>query len=161
MAVTVTGGRARKLYFDIPQTTVTSTEKKFFIPCTPGTFSGIFEAFSRGDRYGNLLEPMAALTRGARPAAKRLNTAHAWFECGFVENSSQNFFNFCLMFVSADGQPVKRTKTDGLPEGGSVFQGLDPVYTSLWGVQLSVGTDSGDYDLKGIVYVQRQHSIEV
>ena len=158
----------KKLYFNITWAAgVTAAHK--FIPCTPFRPSVTF-----GDRYGSLLEPLAALTGNAPNAAKRANAVSAWFvpsqgtaatitsgggSIAYIDFVAPTFavVNSALVpllpYLSIDGTSVARNK------------GKDTIYGTLgqprhFSIRLERPIATA-LTFSGVLYVARQHSIEV
>jgi hypothetical protein len=165
----------KKLYFDFQ---FTASNRARYCPCTwvptapiQGT---VFE------RYGELLTALPALTGGASVATKERQEVSAWFQLATALTSPAD--QFCMDFVGQDFS----TEIAWLAPGGAPVPakaGLSPVHTKHFAVRLRllplqnsgirfVATDhvmtvslvpfaKRAVDIRGVVYVQRQHSVEV
>ena len=159
---------SKKLYFNITWATGATASHKF-IPCTPFRASTTF-----GDRYGALLEALAAVTGNSPNTAKRAGAVAAWFApsqgtAGAITTAGGGVlidfvaptYNVTgnstavplLPYLSIDGTSVARNK------------GKDTIYGTL-GQQrhFSIRLErpiTATATFSGVLYVQRQHSIEV
>ena len=161
--------QAKKLYFNITWASGATASHKF-IPCTPFRPSATF-----GDRYGSLLEVLTALTGNSPNASKRANAVSAWFvpsqgtAHAITGAGGPVFLDFVaptfavapgntdvvplLPYLSIDGTSVARNK------------GKDTIYGTLgqprhFSIRLERPiTTSATFS--GVLYVARQHSIEV
>lgn len=158
---------AKKLYFNITWAAGATLSTKI-VPCTPFRSS-----VTIGDRYGSLLEPLAALTGNTPNGIKRANGVEAWFVprsggsnpptsaggpvyvdfVGATLGQTGNFTSMLLPYLSFDGSSVARNR------------GTDTIYGTLgqprnFSVRLRrPATTTASFS--GVLYVARQHSIEV
>ena len=165
MSVTQT---SKKLYFNITWAAGATASHKF-IPCTPFRTSTTF-----GDRYGSLLEALGALTGNSPNTLKRNNAVSAWFVASqgtaiaitsaggtplidFVAPTYAVSGNSSLVpllpYLSVDGTSVNRNK------------GKDTIYGTLgqprhFSIRLERPI-TASATFSGVLYVARQHSIEV
>lgn len=169
---------AKKLYFNISwpngATTGTGAVTKF-IPCTPFRSS-----VTIGDRYGSLLEAVAAVTGNSANALKRAGTVSAWFVPADANTPNATsaatlgvYVDFCAPTLQG---PSGGTNTDNVPllpylcvDGTSQARnrGKDTIYGTLgqprhFSVRLRrTNAVTLGHTLSGTLYVARQHSIEV
>ncbi len=160
--------QSKKLYFNITWAAgVTAAHK--FIPITPFRSSVTF-----GDRYGSLLEPLAALTGNSPNQNKRANAVSAWFvpsqgtAGGITSAGGTPFIDFVAPTFSVTGNS---TAVPLLPylsiDGTSVLRnkGKDTIYGTLgqprhFSIRLERPI-TATATFSGVLYVARQHSIEV
>lgn len=160
----------KKLYFDV---SIGSAASRAFFPCTQ------FTPGYTGDRYGGVLAALEACTGGAPNATKVQRAVTAWFVlAGDSQAGATITSNGSIMAVDfvqptqtvAGGASV--TRLVYLNPGGTANTakpGQDAVYGTLgsirhFSVRLrrpSVGGNSAAVSIRGTLYVQRQHSIEV
>lgn len=158
---------AKKLYFNISWAANATLSTKI-VPCTP-----FRQSVTIGDRYGSLLEALPALTGNSPNALKRANAVSAWFVprsgggnpptsaggpvyvdfIGATLGQTGNFNTQLLPYLSLDGSSVPRNR------------GTDTIYGTLgqprnFSVRLRrPATTTASF--AGVLYVARQHSIEV
>lgn len=161
--------QAKKLYFNITWASGLTASHKF-IPCTPFRAS-----VTIGDRYGSLLEPLAALTGNSPNTAKRANAVSAWFvpsqgTAGGITSAGGPvpLIDFVAPTLSVTGNS---TAVPLLPylsiDGTSVARnrGKDTIYGTLgqprhFSIRLERPI-TATATFSGVLYVARQHSIEV
>ena len=159
--------KVKKLYFDadVEVGTGASAGQSFF-NCTRVT-----AGTPASDRYGNFLDALAALTGGSPLGLKNRNTISAVFSP--VNEPEQPFIRDgiwpMLDFVAA--APAVLTFGDPglpfqIPGGGTDLSkaGYDAIYTRNFRVRMRVRLGvvaPSTMHVRGIIYVQRQHSIEV
>lgn len=160
---------SKKLYFNVTWAAgVTASHK--FVPCTPFRSSVTF-----GDRYGSLLEPLAALTGNSPNANKRAAAVSAWFvpsqgTAGTITSAGGPLplLDFVAPTFSVTGNS---TAVPLLPylsiDGTSVLRnkGKDTIYGTLgqprhFSIRLERPI-TATATFSGVLYVARQHSIEV
>jgi hypothetical protein len=159
--------RSKKLYFDVLLADA-STNASF--PCTQ------IVASTPGDRYGCLLEAAIALTGSAASGKKRANAVSAWFEPSAfaLENATTPVdFLFSTRFVQPTSRGINQTGLQALPYltvgGASVPNnaGHEAIYGTAGSVRhfsvqvRKLTLAGGALSVHGVLYVQRQHSIEV
>jgi hypothetical protein len=165
---------AKKLYFNLTwaggATSGAGAAVTKFIPCTPFRAS-----VTIGDRYGSLLEALAAVTGNSPNQVKRAGAVEAWFVLSdnnavgrttvttgvaidFVAPTLQVTGNTDLVpllpYLSIDGTSVLRNK------------GKDTIYGTLgqprhFSIRVRRTVAPSTATLSGVLYVARQHSIEV
>lgn len=163
--------KAKKLYFDVA---FSGTTSRAFFPCTQVT------ATTPGDRYGALLDALEALTGGSNPRTKQQRAVSAWFvpagssqagsawSAGSGAQVAVDFVQPTLLVLNN----VAPTRIQYLNPGGTVNTskpGQDAIYGTLgilrhFSVRLrrpNAGTTAFGQSLRGTLYVQRQHSLEV
>lgn len=159
---------SKKLYFNLTWAAGVTTITKF-IPCTP-----FRPSVTLGDRYGSLLEPLAALTGNSPNTSKRNNAVTAWFSPSQdnIMGGSSGTLGVALDFVAPTLNVIGNTNlVPLLPylslDGSSVLRnrGKDTIYGTL-GQQRHFSVRArrpaaSTSTLSGILYVARQHSIEV
>lgn len=108
------------------------------------------------DRYGNTFERLDPLFAGSPGGLKARNAVSAWFQCSsFTEGGPPPpMSDVCVDFVDLADASLPD------PTGGG-FPGLDPVYTSRFQVRVRPFGFPGTFTVRGTLFVQRQHSIEV
>lgn len=147
--------KRKKLYFFVDLAAVTQAVAR----CTQGFRAGVQSTYA-GDAYGGVLEDLPALTAGSAGARKARNEVTAWFvphSGGPLAATSRAPFvitEFVQWTSSASGASV-------LANGGGVAgpDGSSPIYTRQFGVRVRRGATAPT--VKGVLYVQRRHSIEV
>jgi hypothetical protein len=133
----------KKLYFDMfvdgtaPSALYSRSVAKQCTPINPST---------PGDRYGGLLDALPALVASSPNEIKRRNSVAAWFQCAQVQGA---VLGACVDFIPAGGSATVPT---------AVF--TNPIYTRNFRARLKVGF-FGMGSVRGVLYVQRQHSIEI
>lgn len=169
--------RRKKLYFDVSfqtgpsGTTMMASPQKLVFPCTQ------FRAnYTGGDRYGALLDDLPALTGGSDRNAKRRNEVAAWFQpySGYANtgdsptSNATNIGQVRLDFVQATTNATGASPLPYLTAGGTQITnkyGMTPVFTRHFGVRVQrfglVGPLGDVFTTHGILYVHRQHSIEI
>ena len=156
--------RRKKLYFDISLVTVTAVVRA----CTQ------FRATYPGDLYGSVLEDFAPLTAGSSAALKQRNEVTAWFApvsgqrttSATTANSPYLNQSYYVRFVSAT--VTNNTDATTIPDGlvfGTQIQGSTPIGTRHFGVMVarhrSTTSAENSPTVRGRLYVQRQHQIEI
>ena len=173
--------KRKKLYFDVNFPADGATMAVF--PCTQ------FRAnYTGGDRYGALLSDLEPLTGGAPADVKRRYDVAAWFQ-PFGGQAFNTFAGtpkgddpsptltarVIIDFVTAttnQGPPISTaTGAVGLPyftAGGATVPdkcGTSPIFTRHFGVRIRIfrtaPTVLQTFTTHGVVFVQRQHSIEI
>lgn len=159
----------KKLYFDINFTMSTGGFAWALAPCTPNFPSAITRVENTivkqkaTERYSGSLDALPALTAGSPPETKRRNAVSAWFtllENGFNQASAGRGLDIKLYFV----RPLAADPTDSFKiQGPPSVSGSDAVYATEFGVAAFFGhiATSSISTIQGVLYVQRQHSIEV
>lgn len=137
--------KRKKLYFNVLLTrngpAAPAKNAAFFVTqFTPGT---------TGDRYGNLLDKLGLLTPGSAGGPKARNAVSSWFQCSSITGDPGHV---CLDYISANAPNITLAVAI-----------TDPILTRDFRVRLKAGlaVATNTYVLRGILYVQRQHSIEV
>lgn len=166
--------KSNKLYFDV-QLPNTRVSQSFL--CTQ------FTAGSVGDRYGCLLKELENCT-GSTPAfIKRSRAVSAWFSptdiAGANATTPLGAVSFDVAFVqpTANGNNLTLTKLSYLTVGGTAVAnkiGNEAIYGTAGSIRhFSVqvvknrgaaglsAAEGGAITAHGVLYVQRQHSIEV
>jgi hypothetical protein len=161
------GNKTKKLYFDVALPT-TRTSQSFL--CTQ------FTAGTPGDRYGALLAALEACTGSTPPGIKQRRAVSAWFQAaGYAGQNATTPIAPCgVAFVSptANGNNLSLTQLRYLTVGGSQVankMGNEAIYGTAgslrhFSVQVSkarAGSVGGTVTMHGVLYVQRQHTIEV
>lgn len=164
---------AKKLYFNLTWASGATSGAPVtkFVPCTPFRPSLTF-----GDRYGSLLEPLAAVTGNSPNTLKRAGAVEAWFVpsdnnvMGRTTITSAVSIDFVAPTFAVSGN------TDAVPllpylslDGTSVLRnkGKDTIYGTLgqqrhFSIRVRRANGLGSVGtLSGVLYVARQHSIEV
>lgn len=166
------GNKRNKLYFDVnlPATRVSQT----FL-CTQ------FTAGTPGDRYGGLLQVLEACTGSSPATQKALREVGAWYQPAAI--AAQNVTTpineaFGAAFIGPTANKNAASALTGLPYltvGGSAVAakaGHSAVFGTTgsprhFGVQVfkvraasGIGF-GGTISSHGVLYVQRQHSLEV
>lgn len=167
--------RRKKLYFDISLTDAIPTR---VYACTQ------FTATYAGDLYGSVLEDFAPLTPASSAELKRRNEVCAWFQptdgqtlpninaagTALITARNQQVF---VRFVIATATTTNTaswtvTQVSGLTFG-SQLPGSTPIGTRHFGVMVARGIplrptgydDTRSPTVRGRLYVQRQHTIEI
>jgi hypothetical protein len=160
----------KKLYFDV---LLGSAVSRAFFPCTQ------FTPGYTGDRYGGVLAALEACTGGAPNATKVQRAVTAWAvivgdsQAGATITSNGSIL--AVDFVQPTQTVVNTaavTRIVYLNPGGTANTakpGQDAVYGTLgiirhFSVRIrrpSAGGNSAAVSVRGTLYVQRQHSIEV
>ena len=179
--------KRKKLYFDVSfiqgasGVTMAAVETRVF-PCTQ------FRAnYTGGDRYGALLEDYRALTGGSPREEKRKREVAAWFQplggrrigddsdASNIRTSPTFIGQVRVDFVNATTNPDAADPLLYYTAGGSEVLdkcGATPIFTRHFGVRIQrfglagqgIGGPSSPatvFTTHGVVYVQRQHSIEI
>lgn len=159
---------AKKLYFNITWAAGATAPTKF-IPCTP-----FRPSVTIGDRYGSLLQVLEALTGNAPNTLKRAGGVEAWFIPSegtanlLTSGGGPVFLDFVAptLAVSGNSNAVPLLPYLSL-DGSSVARnrGKDTIYGTLgtqrhFSVRLRRPITS-NATFSGVLYVARQHSIEV
>jgi hypothetical protein len=166
--------QAKKLYFNLTWASGATTNAggavTKFIPCTPFRSS-----VTIGDRYGSLLEPLAAVTGNSSNLLKRAGAVEAWFVVsdnnvmGRTTVTTAVAIDFVAPTLGVTGN------TDAVPllpylsvDGTSVVRnrGKDTIYGTLgqprhFSIRARRLVAPSTATLSGTLYVARQHSIEV
>ena len=154
---------AKKLYFDFQFTN--SNQARIF-PCTwPTTASGNTTA-TVIERHRALMDALPAVTGGASSAVKQAREVGAWFN--LTQVFTTDYFNrgYAPLLLDFVGRNLT-TRIPFLDPGNVVVTtkaGHTPIFTSHFAVRLRlfVLPDAGvANDIRGVCYVQRQHSVEV
>lgn len=166
------GNRSRKLYFDV---ILPATRNSQTFLCTQYT------AGTPGDRYGCLLTVQQSATGSTPPTKKRALAVSAWFQPSAV--TPQNVTTpinemFATAFIAPTANKNSSTALAGLPYltvGGTAVAnkaGNEAIFGTAgtarhFGVQVfkvraasGIGF-GGTITSHGVLYVQRQHSVEV
>lgn len=159
------GTRAQKLYFDV---TMAATATNASFPCTQIT------AGTPGDRYGRLLQVLEALTGSSPPNIKARRAVSAWFQAVAFSPANATTPNaaFAVRFISPTGRGSNQATLASLPYltigGNSVTNkaGSEAIYGTAgilrhFSVQVQKRISAGTVSAHGVLYVQRQHTIEV
>jgi hypothetical protein len=134
-------------------------KKLYFDLLVEGTSAGSVAGYSRsvakqltpitnttpGDRYGGLLDALPALVASSPNEIKRRNSVAAWFQCA---NAGGAVLGACVDFISAVGSATTAAVL------------TNPIYTRNFRARLKVGF-IGVGSVRGTLFVQRQHSIEI
>ena len=154
---------AKKLYFDFQFTN--SNQARIF-PCTwPTTASGNTTA-TVIERHRALMDALPAVTGGASSAVKQAREVGAWFNLALVFTAGGGgdvgYVPILLDFVGRN----LTTRIPFLDPGNVVVTtkaGQTPIFTSNFAVRLRCDAVPGGppVDVRGVCYVQRQHSVEV
>jgi len=151
------GQTARKLYFDVA---FTATQNVQVFACTP------FRTGLVGDRFGALMAALQACTGSTPQEVKQRNEVTAWFQT--TQATVGTVIPFNILFVGPTvGTNINPTTLPFLTQGGTVSakNGHSAVFGTAgslrhFSVKVSkYKTTTGV--ASGILYVQRQHSIEV
>jgi hypothetical protein len=161
--------KRRKCYFDIMNIT-----QAFPSPGDAGTsrFSIVRPTQQNAttpstERYGGFLDDVAALTGGSPPEVKRRNAVSAWFQ---PRPGYSSMLTHRVEFVGVAGTVTAATPLPFLLPGGGVDlekAGADAIYTRHFRVRLqhiliaTVAAGPTIGTVRGTLYLQRQHSIEV
>lgn len=152
--------KVKKLYFDVVLTRQggsTSDASLVVNRCTGGALANTYA----GDRDGGVLDDFPALSASSANALKRKSEVSAWFAAtslsfptvaGAVAPALVDFVQWTS--VASGATP--------LPSSGSTPSGATAIVTRHFGVRVrAFRTLTGNFILKGVLYVQRQHTIEV
>lgn len=160
-------GRTRnKLYFDV-NFTGGGTVSTVIARCTSALSTvgtpGYRLKQVLNDRYGGFMKALPTCDLNTPEEIRRRNSAGAWFQ--FENNGGFNSSNgagidYLLDFVyRVSGAPLMDKIPN--PTAGGV-DGTDPCYARQWGVRLQFNYNgTANRPIAGVLYVQRQHSIEV
>jgi len=166
--------RKKKLYFDVD---LTGATRGLAFPCTQ------FRQSYNGDLYGGVLDDLPALVVGSPAARKRLHSVAAWFSPlsgqlainaaadAFPGNTGINqrvyvrFIAATTGFVKGIANPasISVITTDGLVFAPQL-KGSTPIGTRHFSVLVIRDVDANlvtSATVRGVLYVQRQHSIEI
>lgn len=151
----------KKLYFDLSYTFTVSQRVS-----TVTAFQITQNASGPFDRYGGLLSQLPVITGGSPADIKRQNAVSAWFAetsgTKILDNTSCIQTTAAVRFVRSDGTTPITYLTAG---GGTVAAkaGTDAVYSQNPFVQVRLYRESVGVTMSGagVLYVQKQHSIEV
>lgn len=147
-------GHASKLYFDITLVSTTSPPWAKLVALTSFTGTvdagGTLQPTATGDRYGNLLHPLPALS------AADLEAKQAAHELTAVFTPVAFDVNRGTQVVLTDEDGVALANPSGVNAGGSAVIG-NPVFAKVSLVDTSA--TNGTY--RGTLYAGRNHSIEV
>lgn len=165
------GQKAKKLYFDARLGSTTTNQVFLCTQFTVGT---------PGDRYGTLLDAMEACTGSTLPGIKQRRAVGAWFQASDIAGANATTPLTAMMgvqFVQPTANGTNKTALTALPYltvgGASVVgkAGNEAIYGTAGSlrhfsvrIQKLRGTGSGGggtVSVGGVLYVQRQHSIEV
>jgi len=149
--------KRRKLYFDavFTWTGVGGVEKTTFFPCTQFTAGTVSK-----ERYAGFLDALMPLTKGSPPEKKRQNATGAWFQVTGSDGLGDTVLG--LPRVTFVGETATTTPLANL--ANATFKGQDTVYTRNFGIRVGIDsliTVGLAGTVRGVLYVQRQHSIEV
>ena len=150
----------RKLYFDV---FVASPGTGAIFACTQPLARPTWAAQYSRERTHSYLDSLPALTGSAPFSMRARNETSAWFvrttACGALLGQQAMVGTFFVGWVS---QTVTGTKLPFLTVGGVVAAkaGQSSVFTRDFAIRLQrLNNITGD--IKGMIYVQRQHSVEV
>ena len=166
--------RKKKLYFDVD---LTGATRGLAFPCTQ------FRQTYNGDLYGGVLDDLPALVVGSPAVRKRLHSVAAWFSplsgerarvnvtTGEVARTGLNqrvyvkFIAATAGFVKGigDSASIGFATTDGLIFAPQL-QGSTPIGTRHFSVLVIRDVTANlvtSATVRGVLYVQRQHSIEI
>lgn len=160
--------KAKKLYFNVDLEAVSSTRRTF--PLTVGR-----AGFATGDLFGALLDTFPPSGRIGDANQRRRNMVAAWFEPIGEDLTADATRSVVVEFVAwtAAGRTAQAGMgfTGGPAAGelsGATLPGGVPVYTGspvaalfTKNFAVRVRTPDSTRGLKGILYVERKHSIEV
>jgi hypothetical protein len=143
--------KVKKLYFDAAVQVNTGVARNLQLFNATAVTVGT----PANDRYGNFLDTLAALTAGSPSASKTRNAVTAVFVPSNLTNGADGgtavdaFVDFVAPLPTA-----VNVDTAGI---------ADPVLSSNFRVRLRISKLAADSTVNatGVVYVQRQHSIEV
>lgn len=151
------GQTRKKLYFDV---VLAATHTSQTFACTP------FRTGLAGDRYGALLLALEALTGSGNQAAMERNEVAAWFQPTAMPAATAVGFN--VVFVGPTvGDNLSTTSLPFMTAGSTVATkaGHSAVFGtagSLRNFSVKVAKQRAvTAAVSGVLYVQRQHSIEV
>jgi hypothetical protein len=173
----------KKLYFDVAfgsgtggiGQAVNTTVAALYFPCTQFT-NGV-----AGDRYGGVLQAVEALTGNAPNQIKSRNAVSAWFQLanvGALDSTLVATGTTCAIdfvmptgTVATPGAGVTRLRSLSTA-GATQFSkaGQEAIYGTLgtlrhFSVRIrrpnAVGVVGSGTSIRGVLYVQRQHTIEV
>lgn len=162
----MTAIRRKKLYFDV---SLVGAVKAQVFPCTQ------FRISYTGDNFGAVLDDLPPLTNTSPSESKRRNSVCAWFQptdgqslpdlaAGTAPVLARNSHVF-VRFVNATTSTSPTFPTDLTFPG--LLPGSSPIGTRHFSVL--VARPGGDFldnngtspTVRGVLYVQRQHSIEI
>lgn len=145
----------KKLVYDV---TFTGVGTQLFFRCTngPGAFAG---ALTR-DRYGAVLQDFAALTRGSPLDAFRRTAVTAVYQPAAISGTTLKNPLVRLRFVNSLNAFTPSTP-QAIVNGNTVQSGNDPSFSRHFWIRLDISGVTGVFTARGLLSVQRQHSIEV
>jgi hypothetical protein len=158
MSFPVLGQRGKKLYFDVQ---FTATRRSQTFACTP------FRTGLPGDRFGAFLSPLEACTGSSPGGVAQSREVGAWFQPSSLPASTA--LGFDVMFVAPTvGNNIAVSGLPFLTAGGagvSAKLGQSAIFGtagqlrqfSVFVAKQRVVTAAAT----GVLYVQRQHGIEV
>lgn len=168
MAGTTNPVTRRKLYFDF---SIAPTATRAVFPCTQ------FRAgVTVGDRYGAVLDRFEALTGSSPMRTKEQREVTAWaVAVGDAVNSEPlTFAAAAALYVDFVGATIGNGAAGGISRlpfltvGGTVFQkaGQSAVFGTTgilrdFAVRVRRPSANTGVTMHGVIYVQRQHSMEV
>lgn len=166
----------RKLYFAVDMAAAGSTRRVF--PITAGR-----AGFATGDLYGGLIDAVPALTRSSFDGTKRKNMIAAWFvpatqgagsQIPSVLTNSNNAVAVDFVAWTAAGRTAVAgmgyTGASGallgggtLPGGAQVITGtpIAALLTRHMAVRVRRALTGTAGNIKGMLYVERKHDIEI
>lgn len=154
---------ANKLYFDV---SIGSAQTNRSFLCTK------FTAGSPGDRYGSLFDPVESCTASTPLAIKRSRAVGAWFVptmvAGQNATTALNLAFFAVKFVQPTVPGANQTLARlPYPNVDANWRGTEAIYGTAgvlrnFSVQIQKNKAAGGtITVTGVLYVQKQHSIEV
>lgn len=159
----MTAVRKKKLYFDVALTGATFAQA---FPCTQ------FRASYAGDNFGGVFDDLPPLNSAtASGETQRRNSVSVWFAptdggtipiSATIGASDKVYTRFVFPTTAANFAGFSTTQIAGLTFGSRV-RGSTPIGTRHFAVSVSRGGNSGNLSatVRGVLYVQRQHSIEI
>ena len=154
----MTAIRRKKLYFDVDLTTSAAA----IFPCTQ------FRISYAGDNFGGVLDDLPPLTSASPAESKRRNSVCAWFQPTdgqvlanyadatlpiSVNDRNQRVYVRFVAATTSVAAPTDLTFSGLLP-------GSSPIGTRHFAVYVA-RDNSISATVRGVLYVQRQHSIEI
>lgn len=152
---------ANKLYFDVH---LSGSQTNRSVLATA------FTAGSPGDRYGSLLQPLESCTTDSPLGVQRSRAVSAWFQPVAIEGqnaTTSTNLAFAVRFVQPTVPGANQSGLQSLQGVGFNADGAEAIYGTAgtlrnFSVQVQKRKAAGGtISVSGVLYVQRQHSIEV
>jgi hypothetical protein len=166
--------KRKKLYFDFELGTLAGeagTLTRRIFPCTQyPTATGPTPGSQPGDRYGNLLDALEALTATSPNSMKSRRAVRAYVNLRSSTATSAKAFPISVDFIEPTNGLLTNTAAVVLidnPVLGSVYDGTDAIYGTTGNIRhFAVLVRTGgnavvSADIVGTLFVDRQHDIEV